>query len=417
MIVLVAGTDQEYKSDKYGYAVKIKNSFKGRTDTIILAKFDPVHKQIAAINIPRDTRIFINGHRPEKINAINVIGGPMLLKKVLEDMLEIQIDHYVFVDTKGVEKVIDQAGGIEVDVPKKMVYKDMTDGLNINLMPGRKNLNGKEVVGFLRFRQDSLGDIGRIQRQQIFLRAIKEKLASPSIIPQLPQLTSTSLESVLTDMNVSDIIKLANFVKSTPSEAHILTTLPGEFSMPETETKVVYEEVPVQGSSSSSSGEAGGDEEPVETEMKPKVITVTAPFVSYWLPNESEITKVVQRMFKDQDLDESFEAKDIKVAIQDTTKDKVACKKLTTLLRKKGFQIVDIAGSQAKCIQSGVYAQKGNLKEAQFLHDEIGLPNKVKVLAGSMGFPMADITIIIGPTLEEELSKLEESGVANKTTH
>ncbi len=413
LIVLVAGCDQEYEMAKNGYMIKVKNSFNGRTDTIVLAKFDPIQKRISALNIPRDTRIFINGKHADKINALNVLGGPELLKKVLEDLLQIEINHYVVVNTTSIEKIIDQAGGIQVEIPKKMVYHDKTDGLDIDFEPGLRVLNGKEAVGFLRFRHDSLGDIGRIQRQQAFLKAIKSKLTDASLMAKLPQITSTALESVRTDLTISDILKLANFVRT--SGGQVFATLPGDFSMPEQQTKVIYEEVSVPNESAvpETTDPENPENIPVRTNstiLVKKVVTYTAPFISYWLPNEEEIPKVVDRLFGEalQEEIENISAHKIKIAIENSTKNKKATSRLSRLLHQKGYQIVDISNSYEKEQPSVIYAQKANLQEAKFVHSDLSMPQTVKIQAANIASPLADIAIMIGPELAETLEKNTE---------
>ncbi|MDJ0626562.1 MAG: LCP family protein [Candidatus Caenarcaniphilales bacterium] len=417
--ILLAGADQEYEFADDGYAYKVPNHFHGRTDTIILAKFDPVQKTISALNIPRDTKIFINGKRPEKINAINTIKGPELLQKLLEDLLDVHIDKYVIVSTEGIVKLIDEVGGIPVNVDKKMVYHDKTDGLYINLEPGLQTLNGKQAIGFLRFRKDNWGDIGRIQRQQQFIRAVKKKLSDPYLIPQIPKLTSMILENVLTDLTVPEMLKLANFVRTTPQEAHIFSTLPGTFSMPEIETKVVYEETSLNDLENSESpidisthdifseiSEADDgipdnvfevDEETGELVL-PKVVTVQKPFISYWLPNETEIKKVVKRLFGEAYSDgqnREINPRRIKIAIENTNKNRQNAYRLSKKLQNNGFRVIDISHSKKK-MDSAIYAQKGNTVEAKYVHNKLNLDKSVEVIAASMGSPIADITIVVG---------------------
>lgn len=444
MVILLAGTDQVYETDKYGYAVKSKKlSFNGRTDTIILAKFDPTIKRITALNIPRDTRIYLNGKRAEKINAINTIGGNELLKDILQDLLDVHIDHYVIVNTEGVQKIIDALGGIEVDIPKRMVYRDRTDGLNIDFQPGKKVLTGKEAVAFLRFRHDSLGDIGRIQRQQEFFRAVKEKLANPLTITKLPQLAQDSMKAVSTDLTVSEIVKLANFTKSLSSESQVFATLPGDFSSSANEVKVVYESVPVESSSSDASLDvdtSGSNKSPAtvdgsntgtestNTVIQKRIIHM-APSVSYWIPNEDEIVKVVDRLFGyDSEFIDEFDTQNkkaqsrskISVAIESASPDskekgksssqKNTIKIVSKLLQSKGYRIVDISsGAFDGNHNSAIYTQKAQIKDAQKVRKDLGLSSNVKVLGGSIGSPLADITIVVGPEIEKELSqKVEE---------
>lgn len=422
--VLVAGTDQEYSVAKDGYAYKTKNKFKGRTDTIVVFKFDPIEKRLSALNIPRDTKIYLSGQHSEKINAVNVIKGPEYLKEVLENLLDIKIDHYVLVNTKGIEEIIDEAGGVEVDVEKRMKYTDKTDGLFIDLQPGRQVLTGKQTIGFLRFRHDNLGDIGRIQRQQIFLRAAKKKLSDPYMVTKLPKLTNIALENIKTDLQLSQLLQFANFVRSVPSEDHVFATLPGDFSVPEMQTKVIYEEVQTPSNASDSSTEAassgqslnssttsaslGGDSVDSSTAptLKERVITYQAPFVSYWIANESEIKKVVAKLFKyDEtinDNNQEINPQSIKVAIENISGDRSASSKLSARLRKAGFSIVDISNSK-KVMASTIYAQKGNLDEAKLIHKELGLSKSVQIVGSSMGFPLADVTIVLGEKMKEEL--------------
>ncbi|MDX1919619.1 MAG: LCP family protein [Candidatus Caenarcaniphilales bacterium] len=422
--LLVAGTDQEYKIAKDGYAYKTQNKFKGRTDTIVVFKFDPIQKRLSALNIPRDTKIYLNGKTADKINSVNVIKGPEYLKQVVESLLDIKIDHYVLVNTKGIEQIIDEAGGVEVEVDKRMKYVDKTDGLNIDLQPGKQVLSGKQTIGFLRFRHDNLGDIGRIQRQQIFLRAAKKKLSDPYMVTKLPKLTNIALENIKTDLKISELLQFANFVRSVLSDDHVFATLPGDFSMPEMQTKGVYEEVypvaPDQGQDSSSAqpspgtsstgtaGDLGGDtlEGSGEPILREKVITVQAPFVSYWIANEAEIKKVVAKLFKyDETLseEETIDPHSIKVAIENISGDRNASAKLSSQLRKAGFSIVDISNSK-KVLPSSIYAQKGNLEDAKLIHKKLGLSSSVQVIGSSMGFPLADITIILGEELRAEIN-------------
>lgn len=420
--VLVAGTDEEYAIAKDGYAYKTKNKFKGRTDTIVVFKFDPIQKRLSALNVPRDTKIYLNGQHAEKINAVNVIKGPEYLKEVLENLLDIKIDHYVLVNTKGIEEIIDEAGGVEVDVEKRMKYTDKTDGLFIDLQPGRQVLTGKQTIGFLRFRHDNLGDIGRIQRQQIFLRAAKKKLSDPYMVTKIPKLTNIALENIKTDLQLSQLLQFANFVRSVPSEDHVFATLPGDFSVPEMQTKVVYEEVQsstgtestsnqqTQSSTTTSNNQSaadlGGDsvEASAEPHLKERVITYQAPFVSYWIPNESEIKKVVAKLFNYQEglEEDSISPNSIKVAIENISGDREAALQLAKKLKKAGFSIVDISNSK-KTMASTIYAQKGNLDDAKLIRKKLGLSKEIATVGSSMGFPLADVTIILGEKMKEEL--------------
>lgn len=303
MTVLVAGADQEYDESTYSYKVKVKDSFLGRTDTIMIFQFDPALGRLTALSIPRDTRIYINGRRPEKINALNTIGGPLLLKKVLEDLLDIKIDRYVLVNTKSVEKAIDSIGGVEVDVPRDMKYSDKTDGINIDLKKGKQILNGNQTVGFLRFRKTATADIGRIERQQLFLRALRKKLSEPTVLARGPVVMSKVMDCIKTDLSMIELLRLGYFAKGVTDDKQEFETLAGEFNEPGQPIAQVVKkttEEPAESEQASNppaeNPENGGEKE-TETENV-EVIYVTPLFVSYWIPHPKEIREQVNRLFK-----------------------------------------------------------------------------------------------------------------------
>ncbi|MDB9380484.1 LCP family protein, partial [Nodularia sphaerocarpa] len=157
-----------------GYEPQV-NSFDGLADVMILIKFDPATKKIAMLSIPRDTRTEVFGYGVKKLNAANVDGGPALTAKSVSNLLgDVAIDRYIRINVLGVGKLIDALGGVTVHVPKDLKYQDDSQRLYINLKAGEKHLNGDEALQLLRFRHDELGDIGRVQRQQMVIRALMD---------------------------------------------------------------------------------------------------------------------------------------------------------------------------------------------------------------------------------------------------
>jgi len=114
-----------------------------------------------------------------------------------------------------VRRVADALGGVEVDVPKRMYYVDNSQGLYIDLYPGRQLLKGETLEGFLRFRHDELGDLGRMQRQKLVLAEIFRKLASPGSLPQLPQLMKIAGDDVKTDLSLLELGQLLTAMAGT----------------------------------------------------------------------------------------------------------------------------------------------------------------------------------------------------------
>ncbi|WP_019499984.1 LCP family protein [Pseudanabaena sp. PCC 6802] len=203
-------------------------AFNGRSDTMLLVRFDPTSRSLRLLSIPRDTQVQIPQYGVEKINAANVFGGSNLaIATVKENLYNVKIDRYARVDTSGLVALIDALGGVEVNVPKRMRYEDKTQKLSIDLQPGVQTLNGKQAEGFARFRHDEEGDIGRIKRQQILLKAIEKKLSDPWLVFRLPQLADTMRQYIDTDLNTDEIIALSTFSLTLKPNSIKTLTLPG----------------------------------------------------------------------------------------------------------------------------------------------------------------------------------------------
>ncbi len=187
--VLTSDLDHNPYED-VGYHALV-NSFEGLSDTMLLLRFDPEKEDLTILSIPRDTKTLVPGHGITKINSANYHGGPALTAEAVSDLLNgVEIDRYVRVNVQGIEKLIDALGGVDIFVPKDMKYTDESQHLYINLKKGQQRLNGEQAVQFLRFRYDAYGDIGRIQRQQSLIRAVKEQTINPRTILKLPEILS-----------------------------------------------------------------------------------------------------------------------------------------------------------------------------------------------------------------------------------
>lgn len=200
----------------------------GLSDTIMLLSVNLDTGRAAALSIPRDTRVDLQGYGGEcKINAAHAIGGPTLVGTAVEQLVGIRPDYYVKTNVEGFVKLVDILGGVEIDVEKNMRYTDRWGGLYINLRKGRQMLDGQKAMQYVRFRHDVMGDITRIQRQQRFLKALAKQSLSPANLPKLPRTIPAALENVQTDMNVKDIIYLARFASKLDMNQVETETLPG----------------------------------------------------------------------------------------------------------------------------------------------------------------------------------------------
>ena len=201
----------------------------GRSDTLMVATVDPDKETASLMSIPRDTRVAIEGNGYDKINAAYAYGGYALTKKTLEQLLDVPMDYYILIDVHAFERIIDALDGIDIDVEKRMYYEDPWDddgGLVIDIYPGMQHMTGEKAIQYVRYR-DTEGDIGRIRRQQRFMRAVLQKVTTPEIFAKLPEIVSEVAKSVKTDLDTGDMIKFLQIMKKVQEDGLAAEMAPG----------------------------------------------------------------------------------------------------------------------------------------------------------------------------------------------
>ena len=187
----------------------------GRSDTLFLVSIDPKRQQIFQLSIPRDTRLLIPGYGWDKVNHAYSLGGKDLMVETVEGFLGVKIQHTVEIDFQGFYRIVDAIGGVEIDVEKRMYYEDPWDedgGLVIDLRPGLQRMNGRTAITYVRYRDED-GDIGRIERQQKFMKAVVDQVSRPAIITRLPAIISEVSSAVETDLSTLELLNLGRFFK------------------------------------------------------------------------------------------------------------------------------------------------------------------------------------------------------------
>jgi len=185
----------------------------GNTDVMFTLRIDNGHTTIT--QVPRDT--YINSPRfgPLKANALYAYGGTDAVKEELSHRLGRPIGHHLVIDLGAIRRMGDVLGGVEVNVPKRMHYVDNSQGLYIDLQPGVQTLKGRDLEGFIRFRHDEMGDIGRIERQKMVLNALFAKLIRPENLVRLPSLLAAAGTDVKTDLGPMQIGGMITAMAST----------------------------------------------------------------------------------------------------------------------------------------------------------------------------------------------------------
>jgi LCP family protein required for cell wall assembly len=158
--------------------------------------------------VPRDTFVETDRFGTVKANSLLALGGADAVKDEVAKLIGAPVQRYFKLNLDAVAKVADALGGVEVDVPKRMYYVDNAQGLYIDLYPGRQVLRGRELEGFLRFRHDELGDLGRMERQRLVMAKVFSKLAEPATLTRLPQLMQIAGNDVLTDLSPIEMTQL-----------------------------------------------------------------------------------------------------------------------------------------------------------------------------------------------------------------
>ena len=221
--LMVIGRDADY-DDRTDQVLKSR----ARSDILMVAHLDFDQKTVSLLSIPRDTlaKIHTRGRIvTTKINAAHQFGGPPLSEATVLENFGIPSDKYFALDFEGFEQAIDILGGVDLVVDKKMDYDDNWGHLHIHLKPGMQHLNGKQAMGFVRFRHSD-SDLIRVQRQQTLIAALKEKIKQPQMLARIGPLLDTIDRHVTSDLSSDQKVAVARFVHDIPHEKIQMVTLP-----------------------------------------------------------------------------------------------------------------------------------------------------------------------------------------------
>jgi polyisoprenyl-teichoic acid--peptidoglycan teichoic acid transferase len=369
--ILVMGIDQglDNSGDQKG-AQGPSDMLRSRSDTMLLVRLDPDAHKAKALTIPRDTQVKIPGIGVEKINAANWKGGPELASEVVSKTLNgVSVDRYIRVSTLAFIDLVDVMGGVEVFVPQRMKYDDFTQKLHIDLQPGLQTLNGEQAQGFVRFRHDDLGDIGRTQRQQMLLKALQKKFQNPLMLARLPQIFSVLQKHIDSNMSLGEMLALVQFGVQTQPSQFQMVMLPGRFSTPD-EFVLSY------------------------WVMDPVAMTRVMKTYFGVDPAANSTEPVAANTSKDASQIDAAEKADLKIVVQNASGAPDGGKRMADFLVQAGFANVSIDKDWPEPLdQTQVVPQWGNLEAAQKLQQTLG---GSEVTSDSTGNLRSDLTIRVG---------------------
>ena len=203
------GIDPTYPSIENYLLLGIDNdgSGKSRTDTMMVLSWDKSEGTMRVISFMRDIYAEIPGYQSYKLNTAYYLDGVQTTKDTITGMFGLPIHHYAIVDFDNFESIVDIAfpKGVEINV-----QKEMSQEIGVTLTPGTKQLNGKELLGYARFRADSEGDFGRVTRQQEVIAAMKKEVMNPGTLITMPKLAGALSGYIQTDLSAKD--EIANVI-------------------------------------------------------------------------------------------------------------------------------------------------------------------------------------------------------------
>lgn len=171
-----------------------------RTDTIMLVHLTANRRRAHVVSIPRDVWVPVDGYGRQKINAAFSLGGPALYADTVRQLTGADLDHLMIVDWKAFRKVTTAVGGVKVRIPRD-VYDPSQD---VRWDAGTYRLQGTKALQYVRQRHGLPGgDLGRMRRQQNFLRSLLEKLMADGTL-QNPVRLSRVVEAVSDNLVVDD---------------------------------------------------------------------------------------------------------------------------------------------------------------------------------------------------------------------
>ncbi|MGL4847552.1 MAG: LCP family protein [Clostridium sp.] len=344
-----------------------KDNSSKRTDTIMVLNFNPSTKKVKLVSIPRDTMIKINGRR-WKINAAYPVGGEEEIVKQVENLLKINVNYVANVNYTAFRDFIDAIGGVTVDIKHNMDYTDKSQNLRIKFKKGtREHLDGKKAEEFFRWRKNNdgtglaMGDLGRIENQQEFMKAVVNKCTSPTIVFRIPSILKVVEKNVKTNMSGGTMLKYAMKLISVSD----------------------FEMITVKGTPEM----LGGQSYYVFSEEKNKSL----------IQSLKKGAETPQESSKSENANPSGKVLkgNIKVKIINTTTKAGLAANYKTTLDREGFKAVDI-GSVENNVSKKTYALVKNKEIEKVVKKDLVGINEYKVMKKDSEYSNYDLVIMLG---------------------
>lgn len=328
-----------------------------RSDVNMVVSVDPVTKDAAIVSIPRDTRVFIPGKIAEysKMGHAHAYGGPSLAIETVERFLDIEIDYYVRVDFEAFKQAVDALGGVDMYIPVSGEYSDPAQNLYIKLEKGPAHLDGQKALELVRYRGYSNADIGRIEMQELFLKALIKKAVSLSNILKIGPLYEQLQPYFRTDLTFQEVLKLVDIGRGVDPESVKMAMVPGI----------------------------------------DKYLAENGREISYWVPDGPETEKMVNDLIKGMSRERNAS---VRVAIENGNGVPGAADALATIMRDLGFQVVSVGNASKQDYEDTRVVARGSdqVSQALALRGVRQICPSARPYKGSSIPEGADVLIIVG---------------------
>ena len=185
-------------------------------DTLILITFNPKTLNATMLSIPRDSYVPIacwSGKPENKITHAAAYGNDCMINTI-QNYFEQEIDYYVKINFKGLVKLVDAVGGVEVDVPQELCTDDSSRWAEVCIQPGHQVLNGEQALVFARNRKALVdGDFGRARHQQEIIMALINKMKEVKDISTFMKILDTVSDNMDTNLTTKQILSFYNIGK------------------------------------------------------------------------------------------------------------------------------------------------------------------------------------------------------------
>jgi LCP family protein required for cell wall assembly len=398
-----------------------------RSDTIMVATLDIDNENVRVLSIPRDTRMNIPGYGPQKVNHAYSYGKTELLRETVQRFLGVPISYYVKIDYDNFPKLVDLVGGVDIFVGKPMKYSDKRGHLEINIPEGKQRMNGETALKYVRFRKDARGDIGRVHRQQQFMKAMLHRMYESENLLRFSTIVDGVKSTVATDVSPSMILQLGYFVKKMDKQTDkiFFMMLPGSAALIDNLSYWMPDTKMVEGFLKADAAELKTMVAEAQLKRTPDPLLVITPADDY-SPDYPDGVKPVQKAENKQNGGNAAEAATPKtvseivagmpeaVAVLNGTGKSGVGSEVASHLQKMGIDVRHVGNAKHFDYKSSniIYPSNSETKEssrltAQYLATLCGINSALVKQDKLAQFP----SLIIGHDFEKLVKRLEESYV------